>query len=207
MAMDSISSTLLTNDQQTSVPMKVEQTPLEGLLIVKPDVHGDARGFFLETFQAERYSEHGLPLSFVQDNLSRSRKGVLRGLHFQKEHPQGKLLSVIRGAVFDVAVDIRRNSRTFGKWHGVNLSEENHLQIFVPPGFAHGFCVTSDIVDFTYKCTDYYRLDDEYGIAWNDPDIAIEWPVENPVLSEKDQKLPRFIEIAGDTLPEYQETS
>jgi dTDP-4-dehydrorhamnose 3,5-epimerase len=156
-------------------------------VIIEPKVFGDERGFFLETFHTSRYADlAGISLPFVQDNFSRSLKGVLRGLHFQKTKPQGKLISVVRGEVYDVAVDIRKGSSTFGQWVGVILSEENKKQLWVPPGFAHGFAVLSEIADFYYKCTDYYDPSDEGSILWNDPDLAISWPVENPILSDKD---------------------
>jgi len=175
--------------------MEVIQEPLQGLLIIKPNVFNDGRGFFLETWQKERYKEVGIKENFVQDNWSRSAKGVLRGLHFQKKHPQGKLVSVRTGEVFDVAVDIRRDSPTFGKWHGEVLSDKNHLQMYVPPGFAHGFCVLSEMADFSYKCTDYYNPPDEGGIVWNDYEIGIDWPVLSPLVSEKDASLPGFHSI------------
>jgi len=177
--------------------MIVEETSLPGVLLIKPKVYGDARGFFMETFNERRYSELGIPglgRRFVQDNYSRSARGVLRGLHFQRKHPQGKLVEVIKGAVFDMAVDIRQGSSSFGQWVGVELSEDNHHQLWVPPGFAHGFCVLTDIADFQYKCTEFYRPEDEGGIIWSDPDIGIDWPIENPLLSEKDQANPRLSE-------------
>lgn len=174
--------------------MKVIKTAIEGVVIIEPKVFGDERGFFLETFQAERYEmEAGINLPFVQDNHSRSSKNVLRGLHFQKTKPQGKLVRVVRGEVFDVAVDIRKDSPTYGQWEGVVLSEENKRQFWVPPGLAHGFVVLSDTADFEYKCTDYYDPADEGALAWNDPDVGIEWPEGiEPVLSEKDQAASRF---------------
>ncbi|WP_221800672.1 dTDP-4-dehydrorhamnose 3,5-epimerase [Oceanobacter mangrovi] len=159
--------------------MNVIKTAIDGVVIIEPKVFGDERGFFLETFQADRYRElAGIDLPFVQDNHSRSRKGVLRGLHFQKSRPQGKLVRVVRGEVFDVAVDIRPDSPTFGQWAGVYLSEENKTQFWVPPGLAHGFLVLSDVADFEYKCTDYYDPSDEGSLAWNDPDVAIDWPLD-----------------------------
>lgn len=176
--------------------MNVIQTDIVDLLIIEPQVFGDERGFFLETFQEERYrKEAGITLSFVQDNYSRSGQGVLRGLHFQKTKPQGKLVRVVHGKVFDVAVDIRRESLTFGHWCGVHLSAENKRQFWVPPGFAHGFVVLSESADFEYKCTDYYDPSDEGAILWNDPDLAIDWPVEFPLLSGKDAVAPRFSEL------------
>ena len=167
--------------------MKVIETSICGCVIIEPTVFGDERGFFLETFHAARYAESaGINLPFVQDNHSRSSKRVLRGLHFQKTKPQGKLVRVVRGEVYDVAVDIRANSKTFGKWEAVILSEQNKLQFWVPPGFAHGFVVLSDIADFEYKCTDFYDSTDEGSILWSDPDLGIQWPVQNPIVSSKD---------------------
>lgn len=169
--------------------MNVINTQIEGALIIEPKVFGDERGFFLETFQAERYKEMAaIDLPFVQDNHSRSGKNVLRGLHFQKTKPQGKLVRVVRGEVFDVVVDIRQDSPTYGLWAGVILSEENKRQFWVPPGLAHGFVVLSEVADFEYKCTDYYDPSDEGCLMWNDPTVDIEWPegVE-PILSIKDQ--------------------
>ena len=170
--------------------MKVTETELPGVLIIEPKRFGDNRGYFMETFQAERYRDIGLDLPFVQDNHSRSSYGVLRGLHYQILQPQGKLVSVTRGAVFDVAVDMRIDSPTFAQWTGAILSEENGRQLYVPPGFAHGFCVVSEVADFTYKCTDYYAPEHERAILWSDPDIAIDWPVESPSVSEKDAAAP-----------------
>ena len=175
--------------------MKVMETVLPGVLIIEPKVFGDHRGFFLETFQAERYREAGIRLPFVQDNHSRSGQGVLRGLHFQRSRPQGKLVSVSRGAVYDVAVDINPDSPTCGRFVGVELNDENHRQLWIPPGYAHGFCVLSDIADFQYKCTDYYAPEDEGGLLWNDPEINIPWPVDNPQLSAKDQHNPTLRQL------------
>jgi dTDP-4-dehydrorhamnose 3,5-epimerase len=180
--------------------MIVETTPLAGLLLIKPDVFGDERGFFQETWNLRRYTEAGLDRHFVQDNLSLSRKGILRGLHFQNPHPQGKLVYVLQDEVFDVAVDVRADSPTFGQWYGVTLSAENHHQLFVPEGFAHGFCVTSDMALFAYKCTDFYRPQSEFSVLWNDPDIGIEWPLANPELSDKDRKAARLCDFAQDSL-------
>ena len=162
---------------------------IEGLLIITPTVHGDERGYFMETYNYNDLKAFGYDMVFVQDNQSMSTKGVLRGLHFQKEHPQGKLVRVIKGRVYDVAVDIRRGSTTFGKWYGVELSEENKKQFYIPEGFAHGFLVLSEVAEFCYKCTDFYHANDEGGIAWNDPDIGIKWPdIDVEIkLSEKDQ--------------------
>jgi len=176
--------------------MKISHSKLEGCVIIEPRVFGDERGFFLETFQAVRYKqEAGIDLPFVQDNHSRSAMGVLRGLHFQKTKPQGKLVRVVRGEVYDVAVDIRKGSATFGKWEGVILSEDNKKQFWVPPGFAHGFVVLSDTADFEYKCTDYYDPSDEGSILWSDPDLGILWPIANPVLSTKDESAKRLVDL------------
>jgi len=172
--------------------VKVIPTELPGVLIVEPRVFGDERGFFLETYHQHRYAEAGLPERFVQDNHSSSVPGTLRGLHYQLAYPQGKLVRCVRGAIFDVAVDIRRGSPTFGQWVGVELSEENKRQFYVPPGFAHGFCVPAVTSEVEYKCTDVYRPDDERGIIWNDPGLAIAWPVTNPRVSEKDASYPRL---------------
>ncbi len=168
--------------------MEIIDTPLVGVKIIQPKVFGDSRGFFLETFEKKRYQEMlNIDLEFVQDNHSRSSKGVLRGLHFQNTNPQGKLVRVVRGEVYDVAVDIRPDSPSYGQWYGVLLSEENKTQFWVPPGLAHGFVVLSDVADFEYKCTDYYAPELEGCLIWNDPEVGIEWPVENPLLSEKDK--------------------
>jgi dTDP-4-dehydrorhamnose 3,5-epimerase len=176
--------------------MNVVKTKLDDCVIIEPKVFGDERGFFLETFQAERYAcLVGITLPFVQDNHSRSARGVLRGLHFQKTKPQGKLVRVVRGEVYDVAVDIRKGSATFGEWEGVILSEENKKQFWVPPGFAHGFVVLSDTADFEYKCTDYYDPSDEGSILWSDPDLNIPWPVANPALSTKDESAKRLVDL------------
>lgn len=156
--------------------IKVINTPIEGLYVIEPTVHGDNRGYFVETYNQNDMHEHGLNMVFVQDNESMSTKGVLRGLHFQKNYPQGKLVRVIRGAVFDVAVDLRSNSKTYGQWFGVELTEENNKQFYISEGFAHGFLVLSDVAKFCYKVTDFYRPGDEGGLAWNDPDIDIQWP-------------------------------
>ena len=156
--------------------IKVTRSPIEGLYTIEPAVHGDARGYFMETYNQKDMAEFGLTMSFVQDNQSMSVKGVLRGLHFQKQHPQGKLVRVIKGSVFDVAVDLRAGSPTYGQWYGEVLSEENKKQFYISEGFAHGFLVLSDVAEFCYKVTDFYRLGDEGGLAWNDPDINIKWP-------------------------------
>jgi dTDP-4-dehydrorhamnose 3,5-epimerase len=173
--------------------VNVIDTNIAEVKIIEPKVFGDDRGFFLETFHAARYVEFaGIDLPFVQDNHSRSTKGVLRGLHFQKTKPQGKLVRVVSGEVFDVSVDIRRDSPTFGQWAGVILSEQNKRQFWVPPGFAHGFVVLSDTADFEYKCTDYYDPADEGTIRWDDPDLAIDWPINQPLISDKDANAPWF---------------
>ena len=177
--------------------MKVTETRLAGVLIIEPKVFGDSRGFFKETFQAERYREAGIEYTFVQDNYSRSQKGVLRGLHYQITKPQGKLVSCLKGAVFDVAIDVDPISATFGQYVGIELTEDNNRQFWVPPGYAHGFCVLTDTADFQYKCTDYYDLSDEGGLIWNDPDVAIDWPIDQPLLSDKDSKLPTLKELAN----------
>ena len=164
---------------------------IEGLRVIEPAVYGDDRGYFMETYNYDDFSKQGIDMSFVQDNQSASRANVLRGLHFQIHYPQAKLVRVIRGAVYDVAVDLREGSATFGKWHGVLLSEENKKQFFIPQGFAHGFFVVSDYAEFAYKCSDFYHPNDEGGIAWNDPEIGVDWPIPegvSPLLSDKDRK-------------------
>lgn len=170
--------------------MNVSTTPLEGLLILEPRVFEDSRGFFLETFNAERYQRAGLPRDFVQDNWSRSCRDTLRGLHFQEPRGQGKLVWVTRGAVWDVAVDIRTGSPTFGRWFGLELTETNRKQLWIPPGFAHGFCTVSDVADFTYKCSEAYAPDCEQSILWSDAALAIDWPTRAPLLSKKDAAAP-----------------
>lgn len=178
--------------------MKVIETGLDGVLILEPKCHGDARGFFLETFQVQRYKEvAGIDLPFVQDNHSRSGRGVLRGLHAQRKHPQGKLVRAARGEVFDVAVDINPSSKTYSQWAGAFLLDENHRQLWIPPGYAHGFVVLSELADFEYKCTDPYDPEDEIGVIWDDPEIGIDWPISNPIVSEKDARLPRLAEMSG----------
>lgn len=185
--------------------MVIEETPIPGVLLIKPRVFEDPRGFFLETWNKEKYLAAGFPdVTFVQDNHSRSNYGVLRGLHFQVKQPQGKLVQVTRGSVFDVAVDIRKGSPTFGKWFGVSLDDKNHWQLWVPPGLAHAFCVTSEIVDFTYKCTDFYNPNDEGGIVWNDPGVGIEWPVDSPILSDKDKAYTTLAEAPPEILSTFE---
>jgi dTDP-4-dehydrorhamnose 3,5-epimerase len=180
--------------------MNILSTPLPGVLIIEPKVFGDARGFFVETWQAKRYAEAGLP-PFVQDNLSLSARGVLRGLHYQEPAAQGKLVQVLEGEVYDVAVDIRVGSPTFGAWHGVALSADNKRQFWVPAGFAHGFVVTSERALFAYKCTELYRPDHDHSVRWNDPAIGIGWPVPDPTLSAKDAEAPGLDDIPRGELP------
>ena len=174
--------------------MKVIKTALPGVLVIEPRVFNDPRGLFFESYQTERYRDAGLSEVFVQDNLSCSVKGVLRGLHYQLLHPQGKLVSVVAGEVFDVCVDIRQGSPTFGQWFSQILSAEIHCQMFVPAGFAHGVCVTSETAVFAYKCTDFYAAGDEYSIRWDDPAIGIDWPLETPLMSDKDAQAPLLSE-------------
>ena len=175
--------------------MKVNKAPLDGVLIIEPEVFKDPRGIFYEVYSVRIYEKHGIPSQFVQDNHSVSEKGVLRGLHYQINPGQAKLVRVTRGEVFDVVLDIRKESPTYGKWWSLHLSETNKLQLYVPEGFAHGFCVLSESVEFLYKCSNYYSPEDERGIMWNDPDLAIDWPIENPIISQKDNVYPRFMEI------------
>ena len=180
--------------------MRVVATDIPGVLIVEPEVHTDGRGFFVETYHAERYRTHGIDGPFVQDNHSRSVAATLRGLHLQVGRAQGKLIRVIEGEIFDVAVDVRRGSPTFRQWVGVNLTAESFQQIYVPPGFAHGFCVVSADAQVEYKCTDIYDPASEVGIAWNDPDLGISWPVANPILSDRDRRHPKLAAVT-DLLP------
>jgi dTDP-4-dehydrorhamnose 3,5-epimerase len=180
--------------------MNVIPCELQGLLILEPKVFGDARGFFMETWNQRRYQESGITAQFVQDNISVSRRGALRGLHFQNPMTQGKLVSVWQGEVFDVAVDLRQSSPTFGKWHGLNLSSENKRQFYVPPGFAHGFLVLSDTAMFHYKCTDFYSPKDELTVRWDDPEIGIKWPAGQPTLSERDAKGLRLRDVPREKL-------
>lgn len=184
--------------------MNVIETALKGVLIIQPKVFTDNRGCFFETWNRNAYAEAGIKVDFVQDNISVSSKGVLRGLHFQHPQGQGKLVQVLHGEAFDVAVDIRLKSPTFGSVVTCTLSQENRRQFFVPAGFAHGFCVLSETVIFSYKCTDFYSRDAEAGILWNDPDLRIDWPTKNPILSEKDLMLPRLKDIATVRLPTFE---
>jgi dTDP-4-dehydrorhamnose 3,5-epimerase len=174
---------------------KFIKTFINGVYIIEPTVFGDERGYFMETYHENEFKQAGIDVTFVQDNQSKSKKGVLRGLHFQKTNPQGKLVRVIKGEVFDVAVDLRKDSSTYGKWEGVKLSEENKKQFYVPEGFAHGFLVLSDEAEFMYKCTNFYDAEDEGGILWNDPNIGIKWPIKDInqiILSEKDKQLKKL---------------
>ncbi len=182
--------------------MRVLPTELPGVLIIEPDVHHDGRGFFVETYHADRYRQHGITGPFVQDNHSQSVAGTVRGLHLQLRRPQGKLIRVIEGEVFDVAVDVRRGSSAFGRWVGVTLSADSFRQCYIPPGFAHGFCVISPIAQLEYKCTDVYDAADEIGIAWNDPGLGIQWPVMTPILSTRDSRHPTLAQV-GNQLPVY----
>ena len=182
--------------------MKINTIELEGVFIIEPDVFTDARGFFMETYHQKRYREMGIDVTFVQDNLSFSRQGTLRGLHFQYPRAQAKLVQVIQGKVLDVIVDIRRGSPTFGRWAGIRLSDQNKKQLFVPENFAHGYCVLSDTAIFTYKCSEFYSPEFEKGICWSDPDIGIEWPIKDPVLSDKDSRYPVLKHIPDDALPQ-----
>ena len=184
--------------------MNIIQTALPGVLIIEPRVFGDERGFFMETWQQQRYAEAGLPERFVQDNISQSRRGILRGLHYQYPQAQGKLVYVLQGEVYDVAVDIRVGSPNFGRWTGVTLSGDNKRQFYVPPGFAHGFCVTSEIALFAYKCTEFYNPAVEGCVRWDDPGIGIAWPVKSPSLSDKDREAPLLKDISQDRLPQWQ---
>lgn len=183
--------------------MNLVQTPLDGVLVLEPRVFRDERGFFLETFNADRLSGTPLDTEFLQDNHSRSTAGVVRGLHYQLERPQGKLVHVARGRILDVAVDIRRGSPTFAKWFGVELSDENLRSLWIPPGFAHGFCVLSDVADVIYKCTSLYDAADDRGVVWNDPRIGISWPGSDPIVSAKDKKWLGLSDDRAD-LPSYE---
>ncbi len=180
--------------------MNIEKTELDGVLIIEPRVFADDRGFFLETYHESRYIEGGVELRFVQDNHSRSKRNVVRGLHLQVQHPQGKLVRAVTGTIWDVAVDVDPHSPTFKRWIGVELSDENHRQLYVPPGYAHGFSVLSDVADVAYKCTDFYAPGDEVGILWDDPELAIDWRVDQPSLSERDAQnlsLEAYLERVG----------
>jgi dTDP-4-dehydrorhamnose 3,5-epimerase len=182
--------------------MKVVETALKGVLIIEPDVYKDNRGFFMETYNRERYHSHGITHRFVQDNLSYSVRGTLRGLHYQLENQQAKLVQVIEGEIFDVAVDIRPDSPQFGEWIGVRLSSENNRQLFVAEGYAHGFCVLSKTAYFMYKCSDYYAPQYEGGVLWSDPEIGIQWPIADPILSDKDAGFSHLAHIDHERLPQ-----
>jgi dTDP-4-dehydrorhamnose 3,5-epimerase len=183
--------------------LRVLETGLEGVVIIEPAVHGDERGFFKESWKASSYGRHGLPTSFLQANVSRSVKGVLRGLHYQFQKPQGKLVSVLEGRIFDVAVDIRPNSPSFAQWAGVELSADNHRQLYVPEGFAHGFMVLSSSALFHYHCTNEYYPEFDAAIVWNDPQIGIKWPFEPDSISAKDQQAPLLSDVPVDRLPDF----
>jgi dTDP-4-dehydrorhamnose 3,5-epimerase len=175
--------------------MEIIKTSIPEVIVFVPSVFTDSRGYFLETYQQQKYAEAGIAKAFVQDNQSYSTKNVLRGLHFQLRHPQGKLVRVTQGSVFDVAIDIRKNSPTFGKWHGEILSAENKKQMYIPENFAHGFCVLSNSAEFVYKCTDFYVSGDESGLIWDDKQLGIKWPIEQPILSDKDAALPSLADV------------
>jgi len=179
-----------------------KETSLSGIILIEPSVFSDSRGYFLETYNQKEYTNY-INKSFVQDNHSHSGKGVIRGLHYQLNNPQGKIIYVVRGEIFDVGVDIRKGSPTFGKWQGFSLSSDNHKQIYIPEGFAHGFCVLSDEADVTYKCTKLYTPEDEYVLNWSDAQIDIDWPVNDPIISEKDNQSPFLKDIPEDLLPSY----
>jgi len=183
--------------------MNIKETKLSGVLILEPKVFTDGRGYFLETWNSTRYEQAGIPGSFVQDNISFSKKGILRGLHFQQPQSQGKLIQVLSGEVVDVVVDIRVGSPTYGQWLSEVFSESNHRQMYVPPGFAHGYCATSETALFSYKCTDFYNPATEQGIIWNDPDIGIKWPIAQPALSTKDAVYPRLKDLRPENLPQF----
>lgn len=183
--------------------MLVKPTELKSVLLIEPTVFGDARGYFFETWNRNRYSEHGVPREFVQDNVSRSARGILRGLHLQEPFGQAKLVQVLEGEVYDVAVDVRFGSPTFGRWVGERLSSDNHRQLFIPEGFAHGFCVLSESALLQYKCTELYHPETEIGLAWNDPELAIDWPVKDPLLSQKDAAAKRLRDIPREKLPRF----
>lgn len=183
--------------------VNITTTSLEGVLVIEPQVFNDKRGFFMETFHHKRYREHGINRTFVQDNLSYSVQDTLRGLHFQVRHSQAKLIQVVTGEIFDVAVDIRSGSPSFGQWVGIRLSGNNRRQIYIPEGFAHGFCVLSESAHCLYKCSDFYAPDDERGILWSDPAIGIDWPIEEPIVSDKDGNYPLLGDLSPQQLPRH----
>ncbi len=184
--------------------MKIIPTSIEKILIIEPDVFKDQRGFFMETYHQKRYQELGVNRVFVQDNLSFSRRGTLRGLHYQIQNPQAKLVQVISGEIYDVAIDIRAGSPSFGQWVGVHLSDKNNRQLFIPEGFAHGFCVLSDTALFSYKCSKLYAPDDESGILWSDSDLNIDWPIKTPTISDKDSQYPTLSDVEMNRLPVWE---
>ena len=181
--------------------MKVEKTPIDGLLVIEPKYFGDARGFFMESFQRERYAQAGITEDFVQDNQSRSAKGILRGMHFQKKWPQAQIVTVLRGCIFDVGVDLRPRSATFGRWFGIELSDTGPRQLYMAAGIAHGYCVLSGMVDLHYKCSRYYEPRDEAGLLWNDPDVGIAWPIVPSGISPRDAAYPKLRDLTPDELP------
>ena len=183
--------------------MKIVETALPGVFVIEPRVYSDVRGFFCETYREESFRAHGIEVTFVQDNHSRSTANTLRGLHYQLRRPQAKLCRVVRGTVLDVVADIRRGSPTFGRYESVVLSEDNHRQVFIPRGYAHAFLVLSECADFLYKCDDYYFSDDNYGVAWDDPQLGIDWGAAAPVLSEKDATLPNLVDVPPESLPVF----
>lgn len=187
--------------------MRVRKGELPGTCLFELDLFHDERGYFFEAFRESRYAAAGIPLRFVQDNVSFSKVNVLRGLHYQHPHGQGKLISVLDGEIYDVSVDLRRDAKTFGRWQGFHLSRKNRLQVFLPAGLAHGFCVLSDAALVLYKCTEAYHPEDERGVLWNDPDIGIEWPISSPVISARDAAFPRLSQIPQDHLPSLDESS
>jgi len=189
------------------MPLECSSSAIPSIILVEPKVFEDERGFFLETYHLKKYRSKGIAPVFVQDNHSRSQKGTLRGLHYQLKNPQGKLVYVVTGEIFDVAVDIRRGSPSFGQWCGAILSESNKHQMYLPEGFAHGFCVLSETADVMYKCTDLFDPTDEYGIVWNDPTAAIDWPIDDPVLSSRDSQNPRLADVPVEHLPMFSEDS
>ena len=183
--------------------LKSSDSPLAGVVVVEPVVFHDERGFFMETYHRQKYRSLGIDVAFVQDNHSHSQQGVLRGLHYQLGHPQDKLVCALGGTIFDVAVDLRQGSPTFGRWHGTELSAANHRQLFIPKGFAHGFCVLSETADILYKCSDFYSPADEQGLLWSDPDLNIQWPLRDPILSAKDAAYPPLSQLPRERLPIY----
>lgn len=185
--------------------MRVIPTELPGVILIEPKVFGDSRGQFFETYHAERYAEQGITVDFVQDNFSRSNKNVLRGLHYQLQHMQGKLVWITRGKIMDVVADIRQGSPTFGRSISVLLDATHPQQLYIPPGFAHGFCVLSDEADFFYKCSDYYNPAGECGVRWDDPTLNIQWPISHPILSDKDRAYPSLKDISAEQLPRYEQ--